>query len=164
LEVQNNNGHFFKEFSRLSRRFNRVEIGREIVRRGQKLGNCEQMCAVTAYFVDSFDDSTYIFYCDINLPGDHTFLCVGLPPRPRWINIESMSNDISNVMIIDCWANIACPARDFPLRMRNKLLQWDWQNKQIWYAPGDVWQYPGGTYATNMLTSGLSFSDARERC
>jgi hypothetical protein len=141
----------------LGRRLSWVDFGGMLLQRSEKTGNCPHMSAVTAYFANEYHGKEAMTMCVVQPPGNHVFLSVGVA-SPQWQNIASMKQDTSSkAMIIDCWANIACRAQDYPQKMTEKLLLWSGQRKYIYN--NQVLHEPTGTYRENMLNGKLSFED-----
>jgi hypothetical protein len=116
------------------------------------------MCWLTAHLVEEKHSNEVLNLCCVTPPGDHVFLSVG--KSFQWRNIRSMQQDASDTMIIDCWANIACLAQDYPEAITAKFLQWDEQDKQVYVRR--KWYHPKRNYIRNMLEGEIVTWDAKQ--
>jgi hypothetical protein len=97
--------------------------GQDALMRGY--GNClEQSCAAASWLNDhGFFDYDLIYYPQ----GDHIFVAIGQPTASRDY-AGKYPDDFAawdaNAAICDCWADIACPAQDYPARWRARMGNW----------------------------------------
>ncbi|WP_438033832.1 hypothetical protein [Sorangium sp. So ce204] len=63
--------------------------------------------------------------------GDHAFVVLNPPEADENGGYPGDFDDWGEAVIIDPWANIACKARDFPERWKEKMRKWKRKGKEI---------------------------------
>lgn len=143
------------------------QSGTELFASNNKSGNCQEMCCVTAYLIKTMmlglTMSSKILVAYLRGAGDHAFIVISESGSlPTWSSIPSMDVSDDNFWTIDCWANVAGPARSYHLKLVAKLTQWSADHKQIRTGANvssSRYNDPV-SYLPQLLTSQLGFLDA----
>jgi hypothetical protein len=106
--------------------------------RQMRIGNCEEMALLAAYYglttYSDLDGKTWLG--SITTPGDHAFCLLGPSTQPGWHSPPNMSkSNESKFWIVDPWANICCPIKDYYDSFMKKMAQWDKDEKMIIFKP-----------------------------
>ncbi|WP_437964175.1 hypothetical protein WMF04_31245 [Sorangium sp. So ce260] len=112
--------------------------------REEKVGNCFDLAALTMLLLFEERGSSPGAEVDVvrlgdPLPaeqdrgfrGDHAFAVLNPPPADENGNYPDSFDDWGDAIIVDAWANIACPARDYPERWVEKMNRWKESGKLI---------------------------------
>ena len=108
-------------------------------------GNCSDMAAYAAWFATWRRIGT-AWLAVIEDPGDHIFCIIAGVTRPRWDCVANFRNDRTDAWVIDPWANICCPVRDYETQFNLKMDKWTQRGKRIYYQSrvyrADGWAVP----------------------
>jgi hypothetical protein len=90
-----------------------ISIGDRLRQNNIRIGNCLEMCLVTASFLNEADSSVPKAIGDVPPPGDHDFLIVG-DSSIEGMNIAELVGFESEgpSFILDTWAGIFCRTQD----------------------------------------------------
>lgn len=86
-------------------------------------GNCLEMSCACAWYLNGQGRFRYDL---VHYPGsgDHIFLVLGQVSAPDGTFPDDFSAWDANAVICDAWADIACPAREYPARWRARMNNW----------------------------------------
>ncbi|MGY2376751.1 hypothetical protein ACW9IB_19815 [Pseudomonas sp. SDO524_S393] len=104
-------------------------------------GNCDQMAKVAVDTINVSGGHARI----AQVPG-HTFAVVGGPPgHPRSRGFAGP--EWADAWVVDPWAGITCPARDYPARFKQRMQEWSQSGRRILVSDGktpaqSVWSDP----------------------
>lgn len=130
-------------------------------------GNCEEMATLAGIFAYDAGIGT-VWIVKIGNPGDHAFCLIGSDTPPRWKCAGFFKNDKSDAWVIDPWANVCCPLRDYERLFTQKMDKWAVQGKRIYIGddafPESGWVVPNGLhylagFRTGILEYGKMESD-----
>jgi hypothetical protein len=144
-----------------SARMTWAQVGQEIIVRNHQIGNCAEMSAVAVHLCIRRLSGRYgqMYIGHLRHPGDHNFVVLSIDgSMPPWTAILAMRGiRDNNFWVIDCWANIACPAMQYPNELNNKIKSWSEQMKQV-RSREHTWVDPNsGSYKTALLASALGW-------
>jgi hypothetical protein len=105
-----------------------VEKGCDLVARGVKDGNCDEMCSVAAYFINRRFPEEELHKVSTR---DHSLLVVGEAPPGKPITDWSKHEFNSDSYVLDVWMNIFCETREYESKVRDKLEKWAGEDKLI---------------------------------
>jgi hypothetical protein len=95
-----------------------------------KAGNCTEYAAIAWRYLVGQGVLAHIVGLE---GGDHAFAVVGLKQLPS----KDFTAWGEDVWICDPWANICCPAADYPKAWNEKMARWDEKEKLILDADGE---------------------------
>ena len=91
-------------------------------------GNCDQMALVSHEIVRISGGTASLW----GMPGAHSFLVVGVPrPGPVPSTIGFTEPAFKDAWIVDPWADISCPAKDYMKTFEDKMSAWEQEGKEI---------------------------------
>ncbi|WP_437547133.1 hypothetical protein WME97_44400 [Sorangium sp. So ce367] len=110
----------------------------------EKVGNCLELSALTIWLLSHPDEAPGAEVDMVRLgkrlptadngdfaSGDHAFVVLNPPKVDENGGYPGDFDDWGEAIIIDPWANIACKARDFPERWKEKMRKWKRKGKEI---------------------------------
>jgi len=98
--------------------------------RASGAGNCMGYAAVALHHMRTVGGARKTHSGYVSVDGcDHAFAQVGFPVPPNG-EYPIDFDDWGDAWIADGWANICCPAREFRMRLTEKMNKWS-QNKKI---------------------------------
>ena len=99
-------------------------------------GNCGELAAIAyAYLLESAEASSFD-YVIFASPGDHAFISIGQPLPVNGVYPISFGDWHDGAYICDPWANLACPAQEYPQYWQAKMRKWAMAGKRLG-KPGD---------------------------
>ena len=86
-------------------------------------GNCLEMACASAWFINQQGRFNYdlVYYPE---GGDHVFVAIGQSADGNGSHPTEFSEWSEDAAICDVWADIACPAREYPERWRARMRNW----------------------------------------
>ncbi len=86
-------------------------------------GNCLEMACACAWHLNAQGRFNYdlVYY---PAHGDHIFLVIGQPTDANGDFPDDITTWDANAVICDAWADIACPAVQYPARWRARMQNW----------------------------------------
>lgn len=116
-------------------------------------GNCLEMACASAWYINDTGRFNYdlVYYTQ---GGDHIFVAIGQRSGPNGAYPSDFGQWDADAAICDVWADIACPARDYPARWRARMMNWRIMGltignrlptESMW---ADVVDNPKGSYLT----------------
>lgn len=86
-------------------------------------GNCLEMACAAAWYINQQGRFNYdlVYY---SFGGDHIFVAIGQTADSNGKHPTNFSAWDEDAAICDVWADIACPARDYPERWRARMSNW----------------------------------------
>lgn len=86
-------------------------------------GNCLEMACAAAWFINQQGRFNYdlVYYPE---HGDHIFVVIGHASDGNGNYPTNFTDWDENAAICDVWADIACPARDYPERWKARMQNW----------------------------------------
>ena len=87
-----------------------------------KLGNCGELALACSWYLrwqPASPDHSIVCY------PDHEFVVLGQPADRDAAFPRKFSKWKSHAVVLDAWADIACPAREYPARWRARMANWD---------------------------------------
>lgn len=98
-------------------------------RKADTVGNCEEMAKAAASLVTAAIGTAWIGM--IGPPGDHAFCLVnhGRDVKPDFVKLFQFAS--SDSWIIDPWANVCCPIKNYPQNFTIKMKKWKSEFKFI---------------------------------
>lgn len=86
-------------------------------------GNCLEMSCACAWHLNNQGRFNYdlVYYPGY---GDHIFLVIGQHSDANGDFPDDFANWDADAVICDAWADIACPAREYPARWRARMSNW----------------------------------------
>lgn len=134
-------------------------------------GNCPEMSCVAFYYLALGQEQTGlefpVRYFGLQRPGDHAFLIAGyVPPDVAGMPYGQYSTDTLETMcnaipaaeesyVVDVWAGIFCPTREYPLQVKLKMRKWNERGKQVYWGHARDWVdvEEDGEYANSLVDS-----------
>lgn len=107
------------------------------VRKHAEIANCMELACAAAVEIDRGLRSPPWDLVTIGA-GDHVFTIVGRAPVAGDQYPAQFGDWPADVAVCDVWADIACPARDFPARWRARMGNWHIMHRQIGTGAGPV--------------------------
>ena len=97
-------------------------------------GNCGEMALLSKDIIEKSGGRAYQWGASV----DHSFTVVGGPSvkPPRTINFSGA--EWADAWIVDPWADIACPAREYTQKFVEVMRQWELDNMQIMMGTGPI--------------------------
>ncbi|HEX4950561.1 MAG TPA: hypothetical protein VFZ34_28095 [Blastocatellia bacterium] len=96
----------------------------------KKVGNCLELASAVAWYLHN-EERNKIDTCDLvkYVGADHVFVAIGqaLPAKNGQYPKDFGAWD-DDAAICDVWADIACPAREYPTRWRQRMGNWATMN------------------------------------
>ncbi|GAA5157741.1 hypothetical protein [Viridibacterium curvum] len=93
-------------------------------------GNCLEMSCASVWYLNESGRFNYdmVYYPGHNAPGqgvrDHIFVAIGQTSDGNGDFPTDFNAWDPDAAICDVWADIACPARDYPARWRARMSNW----------------------------------------
>ncbi len=113
-------------------RKNLIAYGRAVAKTGA--GNCLEFSCGVAHFVDTMKKKDRPAFDLVYLGGqhDHVFVVLGQsPPDHQGKYPLDFANWDADAAVCDAWADIACLARDFADRWKQRMRNWKSANLQL---------------------------------
>ncbi|HBY63615.1 MAG TPA: hypothetical protein DEH78_27635 [Solibacterales bacterium] len=86
-------------------------------------GNCLEMSCASAWAINEEGRFNYdLVYYPVG--GDHIFVAIGQPSDPNGDYPADFSHWDADAAVCDVWADIACPAREYARRWRERMNNW----------------------------------------
>lgn len=97
-------------------------------------GNCGEMSGSAAQIVKMSSPGTAVAQYRIGNQGAHAFALTGAPAT-RFVagqgNAVDLLNAPADAWVMDPWAEIVCPAREYPRLFKEKMHVWDLEGKLV---------------------------------
>jgi hypothetical protein len=106
---------------------NLKELATVISRRGENAaGNCyEQSILAYSYLQDNLGMIEIILdIVSLKPPGNHNIVAINQPRNSEGIYPKDFSDWGEDAFVVDPWAKIACPAREYPSKWVAKMTKW----------------------------------------
>ena len=94
-----------------------------------RVGNCLELACACGQFLDSqqYRQHAIVYYPQ----NDHAFNVLGQPPSRDGIYPTHFAQWEPDSVIVDAWADIACFTRDYPVRWRARMQNWQIMGRSI---------------------------------
>ena len=108
-----------------------LQYGRTLWTFPKGCGNCFERACLAAYLARELNVSN-VFIGEITTPGDHVFCLIGGSGAP-WNSVEQMTGATTDAWVLDPWAAIACPAREYSVHFLDTLDTWTARGMRIFF-------------------------------
>jgi len=102
-----------------------------------EIGNCMEVSCAAAYYLEKLKPVPAWDLVTIGA-GDHVFVVLGAGAPAGSLYPADFSTWPADAAVCDVWADIACPATDFPARWKARMGNWDNIGRKIGTRGGPV--------------------------